>query len=32
MTNNMTYEEITTLLYKLAIGQLSEAEQEQLKL
>lgn len=30
--NNMTYEEITTLLYKLAIGQLSEAEQEQLKL
>lgn len=30
--NNMTYEEITTLLYKLAIGQLSEAEQEQLNL
>lgn len=32
MMNNMTYEEITTLLYKLAIGQLSEAEQEQLNL
>ena len=30
MTNNMTYETVTTLLYKLTVGQLSEAERRQL--